>query len=79
MCPALCPFTHATLKQRSQGLYEFGNQPLSREVALVTSVFKTVTHVVPEPKESVKLFDHLINGQQRDNLIFQLKVEFAQV
>lgn len=52
--------------------------PYAAEVALVTFNFKAVTNVVPEPKESLKLFEHLTNEQCMNNLIFQLKVEFAQ-
>ena len=43
------------------------------------SNFRTVTYLVPEPNENVKLFEHLINRQHMDKQIFQLKVAFAQV
>lgn len=49
------------------------------EIALVTSNLKAVTNLAPEPKESLKLFEHPANEQCMNNLIFQLKVEFLQV
>lgn len=53
--------------------------PYPVEVALVTSNFKAVTNLVPESKDSLKLFEYLTNEQCMNNLIFQLKVEFVQV
>lgn len=53
--------------------------PYPVEVALVTSDFKAVTNLVPESKDSLKLFENLTNEQCMNNLIFQLKVGFVQV
>lgn len=53
MDSALYPFTHTMREQHASCLYEFGNQTLSSEIALVTFNFRAVTNMVPEPKESL--------------------------